>query len=151
MLKKLCVLSNICLLVWFFFDMFGLSIGSLNLVESAWKSIDGIWFLTYSILLILFFTKETYGKYLLTAFIILWGIIQFYSHWHYTIFGASQSKIDGYNHFFKNTYHVFPASNTIIVPDLYHIILHILIMFAAICMIKFCIRRTGYLKFKKIN
>lgn len=63
MSKKLCIIANSALLVWFFFDMFGFSIGNFVLVEGAWKDIDGIWYLIFIGLFILFCAREKYGKY----------------------------------------------------------------------------------------
>jgi hypothetical protein len=116
--------------------MTGFKIGNLILVESAWKG-DGIFFLIYIALFIIFYLKEKQGKYLLTIFLTLWLVIQLFSHWYYTIFGASEKKLLGYNRYFANTYHIIPASNSILVPDMYHILLHVFILSALVFMIMF--------------
>lgn len=147
--KKSCIVVNAFLVFWFFLDMFGFKIANIVLVESAWKDIDGIWYLIYLAMFILFLVKEKYGKYPLTIFLILWLLIQFSSHWYYTIFGATTQKIADYNTFFKNTYHIISPSNSIIIPDLYHIVLHILILLALGYMIAFCIKnRKNSLSFQ---
>ena len=56
------------------------------------------------------------------------AVVQFLCHWYYTIFGASEKKLAGYNRCFKDTIHLFPASETRLIPDLYHIVLHLLIL-----------------------
>jgi len=138
--KKLCIIANGILLAWFFFDMFGFAIGNFVLVEAAWNSIDGIWFLIFAGLFVLFCVKDKYGKYPLSVFVIIWAVIQFTSHWYYTVFGVSEEKLVGYNKFFSNTYRIIPVSYSRLIPDFYHIMLHLFILFALSCMIAYCIK-----------
>lgn len=145
MSKKTCIISNLCLIVWFFLDMIGFKIGNFILVQSAWKD-DGIFFLIYVVLFMFFCLKERQGKYLLTVFLSLWLVTQFFSHWYYTIFGASEKKLLAYNRLFSNTYHVIPTSDFIIVPDLYHILLHIFIFINVVFMLMFIIKTKEELK-----
>ena len=58
----------------------------------------------------------------------LWFVVQFFCHWYYTIFGASESKLKGYNECFKGTARLIPMSEKRLIPDLYHIVLHVLIL-----------------------
>lgn len=139
MSKKICIRANLILLIWFFFDMTGLRIGNFILTEMAWRE-DGIFFIIYIACFLLFLFKEKFGKYVLSIWIFLWGITQFFSHWYYTIFGASQSKLNMYNNIYSETYNIVSRSETTIVPDLYHIILHILIVISFLCTIN-CLRR----------
>ena len=60
--------------------------------------------------------------------LLFWFIVQFFCHWYYTIFGASEKKLKGYNDCFRNTVRIIPASKTRLIPDLYHMILHLLIL-----------------------
>ena len=138
-MKKICIVSIALLFIWFSMDMTGFSVGSVTLVEAAWNSIDGVWWLIFLFLATLFIIKDTIGKYLLTLFIFLWLIIEYFSHWHYTLFGASDKKINAYNQFFSETYHIIPPSNTVVIPDFYHIVLHIFILLTLICLIAFCV------------
>jgi len=140
MMKKLCVIANSILLVWFFGDMFGFQIGKTVFVEAAWNSIDGVWFLIFTGLFILFYVKEKPGKYPLSAFLFIWMAVQYSSHWHYTLFGATEEKIAGYNEFFADTFSIIPASDSRIIPDFYHTVLHIFILFALLTMVIYCIR-----------
>ena len=65
---------------------------------------------------------------MLLAIMIFWLVVQFFCHWYYTIFGASESKLKGYNDCFCNTIRVFPMNETKLVHNLYHIVLHTLIL-----------------------
>ncbi|TCT17226.1 hypothetical protein EDC18_101524 [Natranaerovirga pectinivora] len=133
MIKKICFVSNLCLLLWFFLDMVGVSFNGYILVTRAYKD-DGIFFVLYLILLIWFVYKEKSGKYLLTGWLFIWFLAQVLSHWYFTIFGPSQGKMN----FFADTIKLI-SSPSIYIPDLYHIVLHILILIALICMIIYCI------------
>ena len=139
-MKKNCMFSLGLLFFWFTLDMTGISFGKIILVEPAWNSIDGVWWLIFLALSILFLYKEKIGKYLLIVFVFLWAMIQFSSHWYYTIFGVSKNKLVSYNKFFEDTYHIIPASKEILIPDFYHIILHILILATFIHLIIFTIQ-----------
>jgi len=120
--------------------MFGFNIGDFLLVEAAWNSIDGIWFLIFAGLFILFCVKDKLGKYPLSAFVLILISLQYLSHWHYTIFGATEEQIIRYNDFYANTFFVIPISENRIIPDFYHIMLHSFILFAFICMMLYCIK-----------
>jgi len=141
-MKKYCISIISLLFIWFSFDMTGFSIGDTILVEAAWNSIDGVWWLIFLLISILFIINDRIGKYILFIFIFLWSIIQFYSHWYYTLFGTTEEKIISYNNYFKETYHIIPASETIIIPDFYHIILHILILTALISLFIYIINNS---------
>ena len=77
---------------------------------------------------LLFWLLPAVGKWVLPAVLLFWAAVQFLCHWYYTIFGASEKKLAGYNRCFKDTVHLFPASETRLIPDLYHIVLHLLIL-----------------------
>jgi len=144
-MKRICIISIVILFFWFSMDMTGFSIGGLTLVESAWNSIDGVIWLIFLGLSILFIFKEKIGKYMLTIFVLLWAVIQFVFHWRYTLFGASEQKIISYNRYFKETYHIIPESDKILIPDLYHIVLFLLIIETLICLILFLNNKRGEL------
>ena len=72
----------------------------------------------------------------MALFVLLWFIVQFMCHWYFTLFGASERKLQGYNECFKDCIRLFPMSNKRLIPDLYHIVLHILILInIAICVL----------------
>ena len=131
--KRICVVSNICLLLWFFLDMVGLSINGSILVTRSYKD-DGIFFLIFLVAFILFIFKEKVGKYFLSVWLFMWFFTQFLFHWRFTIFGPSEGKIN----YFADTIKLIPSANTYI-PDLYHIILHLLILVSLVNIIIFCI------------
>ena len=60
--------------------------------------------------------------------LIFWFTVQFFCHWYYTLFGATPKKLSGYNECFRSTVRLFPASDKKLIPDLYHIALHALIL-----------------------
>ena len=82
----------------------------------------------FSIGSISFWIVPFLGKWFLLGVLLFWFTVQFFCHWYYTIFGASEKKLKGYNDCFKNTVHIIPASKTKLIPDLYHMILHLLIL-----------------------
>ncbi len=82
----------------------------------------------YSLGLIAFRCLRPSGRWILFGILLLWFAVQFLCHWRYTIFGASRRKLEGYNECFRGTLRLFPMSETRLIPDLYHIVLHILIL-----------------------
>ena len=82
----------------------------------------------YSIGLISYRLFQPTGKWILFAILVLWFVIQFFCHWYYTLFGASEQKLKGYNECFQGTLRLIPKSEKRLIPDFYHIVLHILIL-----------------------
>lgn len=134
--KRVAIALNMLLLIWFFLDMVGVSLGGKMLVSRAWKE-DGVFFLVFLATFIWFLFKDKSGKYILTGFLTIWLILQLYFHWFFTIFGPWQGKI----RFFSGTIKLF-VSDVIYIPDLYHIVLHILILCALVSVIRF-IKKAG--------
>lgn len=92
--------------------------------------------IVYALALVLFHAFSC-GRWALLGVLAAWLIVQFFCHWRYTIFGASEKKLRGYNECFRGTLRIFKESETRLVPDLYHIVLHILIVVNIIfCIIK---------------
>ncbi|MDF2845619.1 MAG: putative rane protein [Herbinix sp.] len=131
--KRITVLSNLVLLAWFFLDMVGLSFGNNILVTRSYKE-DGIYFIIFAVAVILFILKEKVGKYILLIWLSLWFTTQFYSHWYITILGPWERL----RTYFVNTIKLIPTKN-IYIPDLYHIVLHLLILVSFISLIVFLI------------
>lgn len=92
------------------------------------KSAEFFMLCLYTAGVLLFWLLPAVGRWALPAVLLFWGAVQFLCHWYYTLFGASEKKLAGYNQCFKDTIHLFPASETRLVPDLYHIVLHLLIL-----------------------
>ncbi len=124
MKKKYVIICCLALLVWFFLDMIGLNFGNKYLVSQSFSD-DWIFFIIYVISLIMFAFKEKIGKYILYVWLFLWFITQFFSHWYFTIIGQGLNKIE----YFKGSIKLI-ESTTIYIPDIYHIILHLLIIVA---------------------
>lgn len=127
--KKICVILNFLLLTWFSLDMIGMEINGQILVTRSYRE-DGVFFFIFLAMFLWFIFKEKIGKYLLTGWLFMWLITQFIFHWYYTVFGPSEDKMN----YFADTIKLI-HSNNIYIPDLYHIILHLLILIALINMI----------------
>lgn len=123
-MKKISIISNVILLIWFFLDMTGFSFANLILVSQSWKD-DGIFFAIYAGAFIWFLVKEKSGKFVLLSWLFLWFSTQFYSHWYFTIAGPWEGKM----RYFSDTIKLIPSS-TVYIPDLYHIVLHVFILLA---------------------
>ncbi|MBE6752950.1 MAG: hypothetical protein E7559_01125 [Ruminococcaceae bacterium] len=122
------ILMQAALWIWFLGCTITYRIGKHLLVEGMGiKSAEFVVLCLYSAGLACFHLLQTAGKWIALAILTLWLVVQFFCHWYYTIFGASEAKLQGYNDCFKGTMRIFPVSDKRLVPDLYHIILHILI------------------------
>ena len=122
------IILQAALWLWFLGCTTTYRIGKYTLVEGmVIKSAEFVTLCVYSIGLILFYLLPV-GKWILLAILIFWFVVQFFCHWYYTIFGATERKLKGYNDCFRNTVHIFPISETRIIPDLYHIVQHTLIL-----------------------
>lgn len=114
---------------WFFGCIVTYKIGKIYLVEGMGvKSYEFVMLTLFTLGFMAYILCESIGKWVLLSILCLWISIQFFCHWYYTIFGASDSKILKYNQCFENTVHLFPKSTKRIIPDFYHIILHLLII-----------------------
>lgn len=126
------VITIICqavLWIWFLGCTITYRIGKHLLVEGMGvKSTEFIVLCLYSLGLIAFHCFQPAGKWILFGMLLIWFIVQFMCHWYFTIFGASERKLQGYNECFKDSIRIIPMSNTRLIPDLYHIVLHILIL-----------------------
>lgn len=136
MKKKTCLLIQIVLLVWFFLSMIGIRLGDKYLVTCSYKD-DGIFFIIYVISLLLFIFKERIGKFIMAIWLSMWLITQFLSHEWYTIFNKGyMGLVDVKMKYFSDTIHWLDIESRY-VPDLYHTILHLLILSALIMLIMY--------------
>lgn len=131
--KKVLYISNGVLLVWFTLAMIGLKIGDQTLVTKAWED-DYVLYLIYAVAVLSFILIEKVGKYILSSWLFLWLSTQFYFHWWITITGPWSGKIN----YFKGTIKLIPTEK-IYIPDLYHIILHIMVLWALLSTINYII------------
>lgn len=133
----LTALAQALLWVWFLGCVITWRFGKILLVEGMGiKSAEFGMLCLYSAGLVSYYLFPSAGKWTLFAILALWFAIQFFCHWHYTIFGASERKLKGYNECFRGTLRLFPVSETRLIPDLYHILLHLLIVLnAVLCLV----------------
>ena len=123
------VILQIALWIWFLGCITTYRFGRCLLVEGMGiKSAEFFMLCLYSIGLLAYYGIPKAGRWILPAVLLLWPTVQFFCHWYYTIFGASRKKLLGYNDCFRDTVHLIPMSDKRLIPDLYHIILHILIL-----------------------
>ena len=124
-----CIIAQLLLAIWFLGCICTYKVGKYVLVEGEGiKSPEFVMLCLYSIGMFLFSLFPIVGKWLLLVVLIYWVIIQFFCHWYYTIVGVSDEKLSGYNEYFKNTVHIIPTNDKALIPDLYHCILHLLLL-----------------------
>ncbi len=58
----------------------------------------------------------------------LWGFLQWNAHWKFLFLKIKSQKIHSYYNHFKGTLRIIPELENQIIPDLYHIVLHLLIL-----------------------
>jgi len=115
--------------IWFLGCTISWRIGKYTLVEGMGiKSAEFGMLCLYSAGLLLFYVARPAGRWILFGVLVLWFVVEFFCHWYYTLFGASERKLQGYNDCFRGTVRLFPMSETRLVPDLYHIVQHTLIL-----------------------
>ena len=127
MKKRYCIITQTLLLLWFFLDMTGVYFSNSYLVTRSYKD-DGLFFLIYLVSMILFIFKEKIGKWAVWVWTSLWFVIQFLCHEWYTIFskgvmGSLEDKIKYFSGAIK-----WIEIDGRYIPDVYHTILHILIL-----------------------
>lgn len=123
------IICQIALWIWFLGCIVTYKIGKYLLVEGMGiKSAEFIMLCVYSVALVLNYCLLPAGKWVLLGVLILWFVVEFFCHWYFTIFGANEIKLKGYNDCFRNTIRIFSMSETRLIPDLYHIIQHLLIL-----------------------
>lgn len=139
MKKTHCIIIQLILLLWFFLDMTGLYFGDKCLVTKSYKD-DGAFFLIYLVAIILFIAKEKIGKWLVIVWLAMWFGIQFICHEWYTIFNDGfMGTLEGKIECFSGTMQWLQIEGRYI-PDVYHTILHILILCALISTIVYSIK-----------
>ena len=147
MKKRYCIAAQIALLLWFFLDMIGLYFGNRCLVSRSYKE-DGIFFLIYLLTIIFFFIKEDIGKWFVIGWLSMWLVTQFVCHEWYTIFdGGFMGSLDGKIKYFSETIHWIDIEGKYI-PDVYHTILHILILCTLTLTIIYSIKNKQKIKSK---
>lgn len=128
---NLNIVAYVCefaLLIWFFGCIVTYHIGKVLLVEGTGvKSAEFGMFVVYTVGIILRMRLPQVGNWFVLVVLISWLVVQYFSHWHLTIFGATPEKIRGYNRCFEGSFCIVPRREDRLIPDFYHILLHILI------------------------
>ena len=115
--------------VWFLGCTVSYRFGKKYLVEGMGvKSAEFATLCLYTAALVCYHFRYPVGRWILLGVLVLWFVVEFFCHWYFTIFGASEKKLKGYNDCFRNTVRIFPMSEKRLVPDLYHIVQHLLIL-----------------------
>ena len=128
-MMAITIICQAVLWIWFLGCTVTYRIGKHLLVEGmGLKSAEFIVLCLYSLGLAAFHCFDPAGKWILFGILLLWFIVQFMCHWYFTIFGATERKLQGYNECFRGSVRIFPMSDKRLIPDLYHIVLHILIL-----------------------
>ena len=123
------ILLQAVLWLWFLGCVTTYRIGNRLLVEGeGLRSAEFLMLCLYSAGLAAFHFLRPAGRWILFGILAFWFAVQFRFHWYYTLFGADEKKLSGYNACFRDTVRLFPVSGTRLVPDLYHIVLHALIL-----------------------
>ena len=141
MKKTYCIIAQSILLVWFFLDMTGFYIGDKCLVTMSYAD-DGIFFLIYLLAMISFITKEKIGKWVMIGWLSIWAAVQFICHEWYTIFnGGFMGTLEGKIKYFSETIQWLQIEGKYI-PDVYHTILHILLLTSLVTTAIYAIRSS---------
>lgn len=128
------ILLQAALWIWFLGCTTTYRIGKHLLVEGmGLKSAEFAVLCLYSLGLAAFHCFQPAGRWILLGILLLWFAVQFMCHWYFTIFGASERKLQGYNDCFRDAVRIFPMSDKRLIPDLYHIVLHLLILANILC------------------
>lgn len=138
-MKKNCIIIHMILLIWFLLDMTGVCFGDKCLVTRSYKD-DGIFFVIYLVTVILFIVYEKLGKWFVIGWTTMWFATQFACHEWYTIFnGGFMGTLEDKIKRFSGTIQWLKIEGRYI-PDVYHTILHILVLFALISTILYVAR-----------
>lgn len=129
MKKMHVIIGNILLLCWYFLSMTGLKLGDKYLVTSAYKE-EWIFMLIPTVTFVLMLVTKKVGKNIHLIWLVGWFVAQFLSHEWYTLFGSgfmgdNDKKIAYYSECIQ------PINvDGRYAPDVYHIVLHVLIIAA---------------------
>lgn len=98
----LTISIQVFLWIWFLGCVTTWRFGKVLLVEGMGiKSWEFVMLCLYSIALIAYYYYQPVGKWVLLSILALWFTVQFFCHWHYTLFGVSEKKLKEYNECLK--------------------------------------------------
>ena len=120
---------EIVLLIWFFVFFLTYRLGNVLLVEGMGiKSAAFGMRVVYAASILLRAVLPQVGNWFVLSVLVVWLVVQYFCHWHFTIFGATPEKIRGYNQCFEGSLCIVPRRADRLIPDFYHIVLHVLIV-----------------------
>ena len=98
--------------------------GKFILVHSCLKDepIDLVFWVPYTVFVITFIFAPHIGQWLLLAAFLFIHAICFSSTYKYWIW-PNQKKIQSYNRHFADTHHIIKPSDTVLIPDTFHIMI----------------------------
>lgn len=137
-MKRKSIIINSLLLCWFSLDMIGVYFRNSYLVSRSWRE-DGIYFIIFTISLLLYIYKEKMGQVILTTWLSIWLVAQFMSHWRYTLLGGGE----GLMKFYEGSIKLINTSSWYI-PDVYHLVLHLLIVASLISVIASKLKESSH-------
>lgn len=115
------------LMAWFGLVLIGVP-GLVGAPEQAEYALYLLWMLPMIAALFGYVRGHKYADWLLLVFFLIWGYLQYDSHWRWVLTGASARQIAGYYRTFSGYWRIIPASDTMIYPDGFHMVLHALIV-----------------------
>ncbi len=128
-LSVISLVAQLALWIWFFGCIKSYKTSKWILSKGVGiKSAEFVVLCLFTTGVVLYHAVYPVGKWFLLFVLSCWIIVQFFCHWYFTIFGVSEKKLKGYNEGFSDTVRFIPASDTKLIPDFYHTILHILIL-----------------------
>lgn len=148
-MKKRVDVYLILLFIWFTLDLTGLTVTNFNLVRgTGFFGVNGIWWGSFLLILLLYFLLDRRGHYIMVAFLSFWAIVQYFKHWHFSIFGDKtlmEQKVE-------TTIQLIPQTQSIILPDLYGLILDSFIVISLVLLVLYMgkNKRKKYLEFSSI-
>lgn len=128
-MRKVKTVLFALLILWFTLVLIGIP-GLVT--KGSWRGVYGLVYGLLELILIVLFIghlqKWKVEPLLTLAALIVWGSMQFISHWYGFFFGASANQLTRYYGMFSGTYRFFPKSPTRTVPDAFHTVLGLLIV-----------------------
>jgi len=114
---------------WFTLSFMGFPklVDSWFIEKSVWVWISVICWLHFPVILFLYYRDYKYTDLILLSVLLVWGFIQFDSHWVWLFKQPDPERVVRYYQAFDFWY-ILPKPEGRIVPDAYHTILHFLLL-----------------------
>jgi len=132
-LKKAAIISYALLCGWFVLGYSGTSLTVETRITDLNVSTVLLFFLLWG--LFGYIRRWKYNDLSALAVVMIWGLNQYFEHWQPLFFGATPERVRGYNNYFNGTARIFSANPNRIVPDVFHIIIGLLLVVCAILLL----------------